>query len=449
MGQKKINGSINIIGGNILLDGRPLSIANYDNIRFGFDTNSNYTIDDTKAFASYVRIGGDVTFFIVSFYITKDTIGTGSNPIIVGKFKNIPQEILDNLVADSNDYLDEQNTQAFISGGFTCIGAKTALVKNTTDNTLDLLLETTNMENNQEYHIRYSVALLLTNNVSKVIDSCVVGNLGNQDPTNVTFAKSTDFPSANNIYEEVTIDNVDFLKFTPWYKKPVYNGNELIGFEMANEKADNTYIPYDCFLDESGNVVPYILIAKDTMSQTTISSARAIARAKGSGYQLYDCAMYCFLRDLLIVINESFSFTNVLTFASMTGLSTYIDGLWKSPTSSTHYLYSNKPSLYIDDPTENSNGYVTLSYSAPAENSSAYVITKLGYDSSNPTISLPSALGTEKTITSYYCSAFKSTSSKYLYTYSFRTNLIGSLYMACNYLSSSSGTFRLAYRAIS
>ena len=249
---------------------------------------------------------------------------------------------------------------------------------------------------------------------------CVVANLGSKNPSAVTFTKTSNFPTEAQAWEEVVIGNDHFAKFKIHYRKSIFNGNELTGFEISDIKEDDSFVPYDCFLDEQGRELEYILIGRYCSSSTseansvdaeqasmTIGTGRSLCRAKGTGYQQMDAAMYNFWRDLALAVSEKVDFNDGTGVDSYLGLarmntsgylSWWIDGL--SHVYSV-YLYSNKPSKYIDKPTESTDGYSTLSYAMPTANG---CITKLGYDANHPTINYPSANnGSTSTFNTYYC----------------------------------------------
>ena len=392
---------------NLLLDQ-----ALYDGVSFDFQSNAGFTISANNNYASYVRIVGKVLFMVVSFNITKDS-GASDDPITIGQFGNIPDEVFDGLVG--NAFLDEQSTRAYVDGTFTSVVAKTALVKGQNHN-VSLRLETENLVANTQYHIRHMSTFLLTNNFFQSTGVRING-LGNATPTNVTFSKSTNFPTEAQAWEEVTIGSDKFAKFTTWYRKSIYEGSELKGIIMSNVQEDESFVPYDCFLDESGNVLPYILIGRYCMSSTetansvdasratmTIGAGRTLARAKGTGYQLMDVAMQIFWRDLALAISQNVNFNNGAGVASYLGLARMTEGGWWVDGLAhvdNKYLYSNKPSKYTDQPTSATDGYDELGYDMPTE--SGGCISKLGYDAEHPTVNLPSATVSNGSYNTYYC----------------------------------------------
>lgn len=385
--------------------------CNSDGIYFKFERNGNYVVDSTSNYASYIRILDKMVVFVSTFDITKTS--SASDPITIGSFENIPTSIFNKLIA--GNYLDEQNTRAFVDGTFTSVLANTALQKGT-NNDVKLILQTENLVVDTKYHVRHISIFLLSDN-HLIAKGCKITNLGASTPTNVVFAKSSDFPTEAQAWEEVTIGSDKFAKFTPWYKKPIYSGSELIGFEISDTKEDDSYQVYDCFLDENGNVLPYILIGRYCMSSTTeassidatratmtISAARALAQAKGTGYQIMDASMQIFWRDLALAISQTVNFNNGSGVASYLGLARMTEGGWWIDGLThvdTTYLYCNKPSKYVDQPTASSDGYNALSFSMPTN--SGGCISKLGYDSNFPTINLPSDTVNNSSYNTYYC----------------------------------------------
>ena len=389
-----------------------LDEAVYDGVSFNFQSNAGYTISANNNYASYVRIVGKVLFMVVSFNITKDS-GAGDDPITIGAFNNIPDIVFNGLVGSA--FLNEESTRAYEDGTFTSVEAKTALVKGQ-DHNVSLRLETENLEANTQYHIRHMSTFLLTNNFFQS-SGVRINGLGSETPTNVTFSKSSNFPTEAQAWEEVTIGNDKFAKFTTWYRKSIVENGELKGIIMSNVKEDDDFVPYECFLDESGNVLPYILIGRYCMSSTetansvdasratmTIGAGRTLARAKGTGYQLMDIAMQIFWRDLALAISQNVNFNNGSGVASYLGLARMTEGGWWVDGLAhvdNKYLYCNKPSKYVDQPTNATDGYSELAYNMPTENGGC--ISKLGYDANHPTVNLPSATVSNSSYNSYYC----------------------------------------------
>ena len=384
---------------------------------FRFNRNAKYTVDTASNYASYIRILDTVIYFVVSFSITK-TASDSNNSIEVGAFHDVPAAVNNRLYAGT--FLDTQNTRAFIDeysdgGEIESVVASTALIKKE-DGSIALLLDTTNLEVDQQYHIRYLGVFLLTAN-HLVASGCLVSNLGDSDPTKVVFSKASTFVTEQTAWEEVIVDGNVFAKFTPWYKKAIYSGSELIGYEISDTKEDDDFHVYDCFLDENGNTLPYILIGRYCSSSTetinsvnagrataTIGAWRTLAQAKGTGYQIMDAAMQIFWRDLALAISENVNFNNGSGVASYLGLARMTEGGWWID-GLTHvsekYLYCSKPSKYVDQPTAATDGYDELSYPFPTNN--GYCVSKLGYDPAHPTVNFPSAGVNNSSFNTYYC----------------------------------------------
>ena len=384
---------------------------------FRFNRNAKYTVDTASNYASYIRILDTVIYFVVSFSITK-TASDSNDSIEVGSFHDVPESVLNRLYAET--FLDTQNTRAFIDsytdgGEIASVVASTALIKKQ-DGSIALLLDTSNLEVDQQYHIRYLGIFLLTAN-HLVATGCLVSNLGAEDPTKVVFSKASTFPTEGQAWEEVTKDGNVFAKFTPWYKKAIYEDGKLVGFEISDTKENDDFHVYDCFFDEDGNTLPYILIGRYCSSSTetinsvnvarataTIGAWRTLAAALGDGYQIMDAAMQIFWRDLALAISQNVNFNDGTGVASYLGLARMTDGGWWID-GLTHvndtYLYCSKPSKYVDQPTASSDGYEALSYKMPTSNGAC--ISALGYDEDHPTVNFPSAGVTNASYNTYYC----------------------------------------------
>lgn len=251
---------------------------------------------------------------------------------------------------------------------------------------------------------------------------CVIDNLGSENPNDVIFTKSSNFPSENQLYEEVVVGGNHFAKFTKWYKKieTDENGN-VKKIYISQAKQDEDYHLYDCFYDENGYELDYILIGQYCMSSTTtansvdatssgmtIGSGRSLARAKGTGYQIMDAAMQIFWRDLALACSEKINFNNGAGVSSYLGLKRmnetgwWIDGVVQN---NGAIYYSNKPSKYVNEPNASTEGYDTFSYSCPTTGS-GNSIKNLGYDPNHPTINFPREVSGSNDYSKYYCDAY-------------------------------------------
>lgn len=297
---------------------------------------------------------------------------------------------------------------------------------------------------------------------------CHITNLGAENPNDVVFTKSANFPTESQAYEEVVVDGNYFAKFTPWYKKVVADENNNVReMHIANYKKDDSYHIYDCFVDEDGNELPYILIGQYNMSSTItansinsqyvtmyLRNARSLARAKGTGYQVLDLIMYIFWRDLALACNENINFcngqnlkTNYLGLKNIGESWFSVDGI--SNYDKVKYIYSKKPSKYINLPYEVSDGYITLSYGVPA--GWEKTITELGYDENNPTINLPKELSGSTDNSKYYCDVmWRIENANYPLTTTFESDNSASGLFTTNFVNNWDVLrgYRLCYRPV-
>ena len=248
-------------------------------------------------------------------------------------------------------------------------------------------------------------------------DSCYITNLGNENPANVQFSKSANFVNENNAWEEIDINGNKFAKFPTYYRKTLKDSNgNLIGFEISNAKENDDFEPYSCFLDENGNVLPYILIGRYQLTSTseatstegtratmTIGVGRQLCSALGNGYQQMDMSMFCFWRDLALAISQRVNFNSGQGVNEYLGLKMLNTGNWLDGVAhnNEHIYFSNKPSKYIDSPTASSDGYSELGYTMAT---SSNYIKQLGVDSVHKDINIPKEVG--GTSSTYYCDYF-------------------------------------------
>lgn len=279
----------------------------------------------------------------------------------------------------------------------------------------------------------------------------VVRNLGNANPSTVTFTKSADFPTT---WETVTQDSVEFVKIPKMYRKiNSVVDNQITGYSISNVKQDANYQIYPCFLDESGNELDYILIAKNiTYADVTIGNARTQARDKGAGYQLLDWQIKRLWQDLIILLYEKINpfLTNGWDKLGIHwGSPNWVDGIAKDGTT---WVACDKPSKYVDSPTSSTDGYFAINYTAP---SSSGEIQKLGYDSNHPFANMPDAIVSNPSYNTYYCNSYNYNSGNrpiYCIGYSLSSAWAGVFNYATGYLWSDnrlSPYSRLCYRPIS
>lgn len=245
-----------------------------------------------------------------------------------------------------------------------------------------------------------------------ILMSATVTGLGNEDISTVSFTKNSLY---KEVFDEVTDSNNNiFVKFPTMYRKVnTITDNQITSFTVSRIKVDNTYIPYPCFLKPNGDIMPYILIGKYCFSSTTVansvnanavglksSNARTLARALGSGYQLYDWQMRQLFVDLAIIRNRTVNVAanEILQVARQGGIC--VDGVIRI-NDALYICYD--PNNYIDSDVQN---YTVLSYYTVAETD---YIKKLGYDANNPFALFPTELG--GTASTYY--ADRSTLANY------------------------------------
>jgi len=232
--------------------------------------------------------------------------------------------------------------------------------------------------------------------------TATVTNLGAQNPSDVTFEKSADFPTS---WETVAKDGVNFVKIPKIYRK-INNvvSNQITSWTISNHKLDDQYLIYPCFLDEEGNELDYVLLAKSiSYFNTTLPDARTQAQALGTGYQLMDWMIKRLWEDLIILLYES---VNASESTDKLGLQwngkQWIDGVYVNKL--TTYI-SYKPSKYVTYVTSATENYETLGYELYSSQSYyTDVISKLGYDENNPFVNLPSNVTYNNIHSTYYCS---------------------------------------------
>ncbi len=255
--------------------------------------------------------------------------------------------------------------------------------------------------------------------------SATVSGLGSSSPSSVTFTKDAGFTKVGLGIEEITLDGDTFVKIPTMYRKVnTAYGSQITSFTIANAKIDNDYEPYSCFVDENGNVLPYILIGKYWNTQAngcvstteaaatpvTTAVGRANAQNRGTGYQIFDWQMQKLWQDLIICFKETVN-TNTGTGWTYDELGIYwttsggwVDGVIGS--SGAWYL-CDKPSKYASlSSTSGSipNDYVTAGYTQPT--TSDQEIQKLGYNSSKPFFNFPYAVTTNLSYNTYYCDGY-------------------------------------------
>ena len=131
---------------------------------------------------------------------------------------------------------------------------------------------------------------------------------------------TTDFDNIFN-FETVVQDGNTMIKIPVMYKHfDTITSNQITAFSISNGKADDSWLPYPCFVkqDGAGDIMDYILVSKGkatgTSSKATCVSGslplvsvtraqmRTAARANGTGWQQFDWMVLQLLRDLFCVV---------------------------------------------------------------------------------------------------------------------------------------------------
>ena len=289
---------------------------------------------------------------------------------------------------------------------------------------------------------------------------------GNSTPT-TSFSPNANLD--NWTPEIVTKDGDTFIKIPTMYRKVgTISNNQITSFTISSWKEDNDFVPYPCFIDESGNVLPYILIgkymtnssssmvSKGTPGQSsgkasvTIGNARTMARNRGTGYMLYDWQIHKLWQDLIcakyktININSGSGITTDKLGVEWENSGGWVDGVVKDETT---WVVCDKPSKYVDTATSSTTDYNAISYAAP---STSNEISKLGYDSNKPFFNFPSEVVSNSNYNTYYCDQYYySSGNRPVYCYVGYTRADGGAFGCGTYLdwSGTSGA-RLCFRPL-
>lgn len=250
--------------------------------------------------------------------------------------------------------------------------------------------------------------------------SCLVEHLGSEDMNDVTFTKSENFPTADNGFYFLAIDDWGnyYSRFNTYYRRNIIEEGKLTGFEIASYKKSDEFEPYPCFVDEQGNVLPYILIGQYAGSQkwvegvgyiTSVSTLstmqngkiydqqRTLAKNMGVGYQFFDANMHSFIRDLTLVLYGGLDKQRDMIFGMKTNYTygvarnpacCFIDGIFRY---NKDYYYCDKPSKYVSTFSLDNTDYVKLSYGLVGfDNTAIKLVKEVGYDSRYPFINIAS-----------------------------------------------------------
>ena len=300
-------------------------------------------------------------------------------------------------------------------------------------------------------------------------ETCTVAGLGSSSPSSVTFTKSAGW---SDTYEKVTINGNTFIKFpTMWRKVNNVSNNQITSFTIATAQIDNTYEVYPCFLKEDGvSIMPYVLMGVSCSNSNTVcnsvdgytgSSTQTIdvgrnnARSLGDGYQIMDWMIFDLWQDLLICKMETIN-TNSGSGITTDSLGIYwgsnypwIDGITHNGSDKT-FLFSYKPSKYVNQATVSTDGYQSCGYTYSG--TSGQEISKLGYNATHPFFNYPTATTSNSSYNSYYCDAFYfGTSGTNPVSSSVGNATANNGAFRCDAVDGWSGTYgvRLCYRPIS
>ena len=251
--------------------------------------------------------------------------------------------------------------------------------------------------------------------------TATVTGLGNEDPSTVIFTVDNDFTPQGIGIKEVTFNGDTFVKFPIMYRKiNTVVDNQITSFTMSNVKVDNTYEPYSCFVAPDNSILPYVLIGKYCYSSTsaassttsdtavlTIDNARALAQARGTGYQQYDWQIQKLFVDLCLLISQTVNFNSGQGVQNYLGVYNLVNYIWVDGWTGTgsQWVIATNPANYINEPTSSSTGYTALSYAQPTASNE---IMKLGYDSGNAFANFPSATTSNGSYDTYYCDYYYS-----------------------------------------
>lgn len=301
---------------------------------------------------------------------------------------------------------------------------------------------------------------------SQQVKATVTG-LGSSSPSSVSFTVDSGFTPAN-LFEEVTFNGDVFIKIPTMYRKvKSVSNNQVTSYTIANHQPDSSYEVYPIFVEEDGvTVMPYVLVGKywNTSSSSCVSTGtaspadmaigtgRTYAKNRDTGYMIFDWMFQKLWQDLIVIFKRTVN-TNpgtAWTYDEM-GIywSTYggwIDGMCHN---SGVIAACDKPSKYVDNVTTSTDGYFGVSYNLPTQ--SGAEIQSLGYDSSHPFVSLPSAVTSNGSYNTFYCDAYYYASGSHPVSSGVGTAAayFGAFLCRASYDWSDTAFVRLCYRPVS
>lgn len=252
--------------------------------------------------------------------------------------------------------------------------------------------------------------------------NATVSNLGAQNPSDVVFTKSGNFPDS---FEEVTDANGNiFVKFPTMYRKvnTVVDG-QITSFTISTAKEDDSYFPYPVFVEPNGNVMPYVLIGKYifnkdgvaegkaqsipvdfvTEAHVYIDVARTMARQVGEGYQQFDWKFKSFFTDLCMMVYETVNIygKEIPLPLGVVGCYSWVDGV---ASYNGKWIFADNESDYVNQPTGSTQGYTVSSFNNAATSYPRGNVKSLGYDENYPFFNFPKEKIEGSSYATYYSS---------------------------------------------
>jgi len=245
-----------------------------------------------------------------------------------------------------------------------------------------------------------------------------VTGLGNSDPSTVTFARDSGFPTSFDTWTD-NYGNV-FIKIPTMYRRVLATSKgQITSFAISTGKMDG-YEVYPVFKYDR-IILPYVYIGVYCYNSTSTASstgsgsatvyfgnARTMARNVGTGYQQYDVHFQKLFQDLALVISQNVNFNDGTGVESYLGIHNldgriWVDGIARP--ASLAWLVCYDPSKYVNEPTASTDGYYQLSYVA-SYSSAVTNVRMLGYDINHEFINYPTAAITNTLYDSYYCDKY-------------------------------------------
>lgn len=281
-------------------------------------------------------------------------------------------------------------------------------------------IEFDEVENAEEYEI-FADGVSIGTHMPVPPSKIVVTGQGSQSPSNVHWTIDSEFSFD---FEQVTVDGNVFIKIPTMYRKvdTVVDG-QITGFTIADAQIDSSYQPYSVFVKEDGvTVMPYVLIGKYCSSSAVgsnlnsvarkspvtraIGEARTYARAVGTGYQQFDWQFQKLWQDLICAKIQTININSGGRIeVDQLGIVWNKSGTWTDGlaclVNDSNWVFSYKPSQYVDSPSADTIGYQSAGYAFPT--TSVVEISKLGYDSNNPFFNQPTATTSNISYNTYYC----------------------------------------------